>query len=315
MTKGFNLKKIALLILLSQSTNLAAFTILNDSFESGDLENLGESGDFRWQKNANRLSIVTGSIGSNAVLSPEYADVNDSRSWLGIDGENAMRFYFPSGEPWTEQRYDLGQSYPEVWVRYWIRVPENFSHDGVNYKFFVIYMDGYIQGGTGTTVEMQLWPNSNGNSRMTFTVHNYNANKTAAYKALESTVPEVNDFIDPERDRGRWMQVVYRFKTSSSVNSEDGVIEAWRRWQDETQYNKFFSVQDAIMSPAEDGSFFQGGYFLGWANGGYNFDTEWLIDKVEMSENENGLFNLDYVKGFNRPSTTGVNPIIIINKE
>ena len=81
------------------------------------------------------------------------------------------------------------------------------------------------------------------------------------------------------------MTSVYKLVPSSSYTARDGSMEMWRRWEGESEYVKYFDYKnvDKLNAPTDMSNGFAHGYFQGWANSAYTEDTEWLIDKVEMS--------------------------------
>ncbi len=205
-----------------------------------------------------------------------------------ISGNNSYRFrYFPNTE-WTERRFSY-DSTSELWVSYWIKVPNNFTHAGqFNLKLFVLYMDGYIQGGTGSTLEVQMWPNGDGTTYPSFTMHNQNPGRSV-HGAVGNQIPQYDDFIVESRDQGRWMQLVFHVNQSSTVSAQDGILEAWRRWDGESGFTKFAEYNDLCISSATDNSSWQGGYLMGWANAGYAQQTDWLVDDFSMYSSNPGV--------------------------
>jgi hypothetical protein len=253
--------------------------IFCDSFESADMSATDSHG-FKWAGN-NRTSIVVMAPGPKVVwhngrrdeAGPEGAD------WTAHEGKHALRFRYPAGEAWTEQRFDLGRAYPEVWIRYWLRVPKNFVHgsgDPSNHKFFALWMDGYSQHGKGPTIVWNFWRQPDGNSRFSFSLSNVPEPK--GHHGL------ADDFIVSPRDQGRWMQIVLYAKRSSSPEANDGAARIWRRWQGEDAFTLVSETVGRAFNPPSDGP--QGwaaGYILGWANAAYAEDTEWLLDEFTVS--------------------------------
>ncbi|PSF06472.1 hypothetical protein C7H08_15300 [Marinobacter halophilus] len=83
------------------------------------------------------------------------------------------------------------------------------------------------------------------------------------------------------------MEITIHLKASSNNDTRDGVIEMWHRWENEpaSERKQFHKITDALLSKPSSG--IQGwkeGYFMGWANGPYSQDTEWLIDHITISE-------------------------------
>ena len=91
-------------------------------------------------------------------------------------------------------------------------------------------------------------------------------------------------FIESDTDRGRWMQIVFHVQAESAEGEADGIIETWRRWEDEDTFTKLHETFDAALKiPAGGPAGFQGGYLMGWASDSYAEETEWLLDFFELS--------------------------------
>jgi hypothetical protein len=257
---------------------------LQDGFESADMSATSQinTQGFQWRSN-NRTSVVTMNAPCSTPDTPVavynngvICNVHSPRDWNNKNGNYGLRFRYPAGEPWAQQEFELGQAKKEIWIRYWLRVPVNFSHDGQNYKFFSFYMDGYSTLGTGSTVWWNMLPNSNGNS-LAFNLGD--GTSTGGW------VWGTNPFIKVPDDRGRWMQIVIHLKTESSPGASDGLVELWRRWDGESGFTQFDSHADLPLKLPNTGV--QGwwqGYILGWANPGYLQDTEWLLDDFTLSD-------------------------------
>lgn len=207
---------------------------------------------------------------------------NDGRDWTAKTGLYAMRFHYPAGEPWSEQRFDLGKPQRELWLRYWLRVPTNYTHgmgggSAVNNKFISIWMDGYSQFGDGSTFWLSMESAGNGNTNLAFT---YSLGSKRASLAFQQYKP----FINANTDKGRWMQMVIHLKAQSADGASDGVVETWRRWESEKDFTKFHEKFDLPLKvPAAGPAGFKAGYLLGWANGHYAVPTEWLLDDFTLS--------------------------------
>lgn len=134
MNITMNTKSILLLIYII-TTNLNPISInaqvlISDSFESMDLSATNSDG-FSWA-GTNRTSIVTQHPEDGNVVvfngNPIYNIVNDDRDWTAFDGDYSLRFRYAAGAAMSEQRFDLGSAYPEIWISFWLRVPSNFSY-------------------------------------------------------------------------------------------------------------------------------------------------------------------------------------------
>ena len=241
-----------------------------DGFESGDLSTTS-SGGFSWGS-LNRTSLVTQDPEDGNVVifngSSIYNIVNDSRDWTAKNGDNSMRFRYPSGQEMSEQRFFIGEYVPDLWVSYWIRVPVNFTHGSLNNKWLALWVENYDTQGD---VTWQTRPNGSGG-----------ANLVVQDGGVTSGEVLSTPFISVPGDRGRWMQVVVRVKTATSDGSEDGIIQFYRRWEGESTFTKLQEILDANVWEAE-GDGIKYGYLMGWANDPYDENTEWLLDDFTLS--------------------------------
>ncbi|MAB50845.1 MULTISPECIES: hypothetical protein [unclassified Marinobacter] len=265
----------ALALTLAAQSN--AEILLVDSFETGDMSATNDQG-FRWDRN-NRTSIVSSDevVYSNGETSIQMPS---GRDWETIDEEHSLRFRYPAGSDMAEQRFDLGGAYPEAWYKYWIRVPQNYTHSTSspsNNKFFATWMDGYSSQGNGPTAFWNLMSNGSGGSSIAVSYSD------GGYSVAGGQM-QIQPFIRVPEDRGRWMQVVYRVKASSNSGTRDGEIELWRRWENENSFTQIHEVENALLPiPPEGPNGWNEGYIMGWANAPYSQDTEWLLDSFHVS--------------------------------
>lgn len=256
--------------------------LLRDGFESADMSTDAgfNAAGFVWEQN-NRTSVVTTEPACDGLVTgdPTVVFSNgplcngpiEGRDWTAREGDHSLRFRYPGGEEMSEQRFNFGDGhYPELWVRYWLRVPTAFTHGGANNKLLALWVDTYdIQG----DVTWQTRPDGAGGANVVYQDGGVTSGET-----------DPTPFIAVPEDRGRWMQLAAHYASASSVDAHDGVIELYRRWDDETEWTLLHQKLDA--DTFEIGSAEQGigrGYFMGWANDPYDSDTEWLLDDVEMS--------------------------------
>lgn len=252
-----------------------------DSFESGDMSATNDDG-FSWANN-NRTSVVTMAPGPVAVWNNGPIDNAgaEGADWTAFDGDHSLRFRYAAGEFWSEQRFDMGQPQPEIWIRYWLRVPTNFKHghtSPTNNKFFALWMDGYSQHGDGPTIVWNFWRDGEtDNSRFTYSVGETGASSGGHHS-------EYPNFIRSPEDQGRWMQVVLYAKMSTDAESMDGESRIYRRWEDEDAFTLIGETTGKDFSAPPDGpNGWHAGYIMGWSNPAYDEDTEWLLDQFELS--------------------------------
>lgn len=249
-----------------------------DSFETADLNSTNEQG-FQWLR-TNRTSVVSST--ASVWTKGEAIDVAkpSGRNWDAYAGNYCMRFRYPAGEAWAEQRYEMGAAYPEVWISYWIKIPENYEHGPIgsprNQKWQAVWTDDYSQHGDGPTVVFNMWPDGNRGSVSTVSIVKA-TNMNSAHRE------EFNGFIRVPEDRGRWMHNVFYLKISSSASAEDGQVKWWRRWQGETEFTQLANMETVGLWPNSGPQGFSAGYLMGWANGAYAEDTEFLLDNFTIS--------------------------------
>jgi len=253
-----------------------------DGFESGTKTSTNAEG-FRWVR-SNRTSVVT----NTASVWNDNGQINNpkppEKDWTAFSGEHSLRFRFPGGSnSYSEQRFDLGQAHREIWIRYSLRVPTNFTHRFTggpnNSKFFAIWMDAYQAEGNGATVTWEFWPGADrsGGSEMAYNVAP--GGRTASGGQLMH-----NPFIRVPEDRGRWMHVVLHVVAATSQTSNDGLIETFVRWDGESGFRQLHSDSRADIGPASTGpQGWKAGYVMGWSNPGYDEETEWLMDDFTVS--------------------------------
>lgn len=249
-------------VILSASA-LAQPFYLKDDFSNGDLS-FNKNG-FSWE-------------GTSTARDPS-SPTHVAPSVRNGNNGHGLHIRYRAGSHWSEKRFDLGSAHRELWVRYWIKVPDNFQHGSGsphNNKFFAIWMDDYSSKGEGPTVFWNYWRSSEGAS---LTVSNSIGQRRVSGPNVER-VP----FIRVPQDRGRWMQVVFRLEAATNRSSNDGIIETYRRWEGESSFTKIQEVRDAnIAVPPSGPNGWRRGYVMGYANAPYARDTTWIVDEIEFS--------------------------------
>ena len=255
--------------------------LFSDGFESADLSASTASPNtinFAWT-DANRSSVLyQDGASARRVYPVEFTnEYTDGRDVTAKDGTYSMGVEYAATINMAEQRYIHDQQADEIWLRYWVRVPEDYSHGVIggttNNKFLAMWMDGYIQEGTGATVVWSMEDAGGGNSDLYFGHTLAEGGETAA---LQST-----PFIDVTTDRGRWMQVCAHLIFGTEAGG-DSTVELYRRWENEPNFTMMHQITNANLTKGT-ATGWGGGYFMGWANGPYAIDQWWLIDTVELS--------------------------------
>lgn len=269
------------------TNNSIANVLLKDDFESKNLSAPNANG-LTWSP-TNKTSIVTMNPECGGLPSGTPTVVYDGSvicdgpqvpagggAWHAKSGNCSLRFRYPAGNHMSEQRFATGATSPELWIRYWVKVPSNFTHPvgGGNNKFFAIWSDVYSETSSSTVV-WEMRPTSGGSNNIYF---HYNVPGSDVGSDMQY-IP----FINVSTDRGRWMQVVLHVKLATGVGANNGLIEFYRRWDGESSFTRLHYLDSANLYPQSGNIGFRNGYLMGWANSPYAADTEWLVDDFEIS--------------------------------
>ena len=148
-------------------------------------------------------------------------------------GSHSIRFRYDStpedSHIWAEQRFDMGRVLPEVWIEYYLWIPENYYHRDSpgpdNNKFFFLWDSGdYPGGGDGqVSVMLSLERAANGDSDLLMMWSNQNTIMKV------SGAPRWRNAILAQR--GKWSRIRYHVRAASSRGANDGIFEFW--WDDE----------------------------------------------------------------------------------
>jgi hypothetical protein len=259
---------------------LPAANLVIDTFETANMQPTLNNAGFAWDNN-NATSIVTMdpdpiAVWNNGVIANRPSNLSDD--WTAKEGNYSLRFRYPANQQGgAEQRWNLsGIGQPDLWVRYWLRVPVNYpSHGTGNNKFFALWMDSYNTS-LGSKVIWELWPGANGTSYL----------KTEVRDRTGFSSTDFLNFINFATDQGRWMQVVLHAKASSSIGASDAVVETWRRWADETTFTKLSDFQNIELRKPDDTNLpqgWQGSFVLGFNNQVFPQDLNFFVDTFELS--------------------------------
>jgi hypothetical protein len=201
--------------------------------------------------------------------------------WRTKSGLNSLLFRYLPNEYMTEQRFSFNTAYREVWVRYWIRIPNNFnlSPTGSNNKWFIVWAGPY-SGGDGASCLWEIRPETSGGQTIGAYIYTH-VNQPGI--GFSSALEQVNGFIRIPEDRGRWMQVVYQVKYSSTNDTYDGLFRMWRRWDGDPSLTLIHEKTNLMYRPAEGAPGLEAGYIMGWANNPYAETTEFLVDDFTVS--------------------------------
>lgn len=91
---------------------------------------------------------------------------------------------------------------------------------------------GTYSGGNGPTAVWEFWGDGAGGSNLCWRYFNQ-----VDYPHLDCT-----PFISVPADRDRWMQLVFRVVDLTTTSSNDGVLQMWRRWENESSFTQFHNL-------------------------------------------------------------------------
>lgn len=258
------------------SISLPDPNLVREYFETSDLTPSGTDCDinasnlFTWDGTyyTSIVGMVSG-VATRFIPLPEVT--YPGKDYTPKQGSRCLRFRYAPDIGMSEQRFSLGAHYDDVWVRYWVKIPENFSHGTMNNKWAAFWTNAYDGAGD---VTFQTRPTSGGSCKLVV--------QDGGVAVVEVDVYE--NFINVATDLGRWMQIVYHLRPESSNGATDGQIRVWRRWDGENSWTQIYNKTNAQFY--ENGVGVHQGYLFGSAEGGPYQDpdeTHFLIDTFEVS--------------------------------
>ena len=209
---------------------------------------------------------------------------------LANSGSHSLCFLYhgkPSGQDSTaEQKFELGRPVTEVWVKYFIRFPRNYFHRAdspSNNKFFYFWSKDYQD--EGDEVSWHLWASGDtGNSVLTYVTFD----EYGHHPNLKDGIPKPV-FVDRSRDLERWIKVILHWKRQSGPDEADGVVQVWASDRDGSLRNLISATNlTHTWGRYSNYNFVDRGYVLGWANSGFEQDTDICIDDISFSEEPPG---------------------------
>ena len=256
---------ISLAILFSCSISFAQ-TIFTDDFSSGNMSKTQNG--FKW-------------LGST------------SAQVVSFSGSNALEFtYNASGagqDGMSEQRFDLGAYYPNVWIQYDMYVPSNYNlrEPSTNDKSYLYLWTDNYSGVGGVGGGFQNWTNANGQGDY-LTFYDWSG-PSDKFHATDST-------RNPKAfggHKGKWVNIIIHMKAGSG--SSDGSAKLWVDGVLTYELNSNNSPPgyniSSFLYNANGNNAFRNGYLLGWSNNGFSQTTKIYIDNFKFSTSQ--LINSD----------------------
>ncbi len=246
-----------------------AGVFFSDGFESGNTSHVDANSGAKWNGGACRGTIADGTCVSNEIVH---------------SGKYALKFFFKgnpdlSDDAWAEQRFSLGKTYDEVYIRFYIYFSSNYViRDAIgadNTKLFLLWGDSYSKDMNKIAIEYGKsmhfglkaketgWPNFSPSC----------SGATGYIKSIPKTPTGIADI------KGKWTEI--EIHARRDTGSGDGIFQMWINGKLEINAQNFAW----IGAPCGLNKFFRHGYLMGWSNSGFNKDTAVYIDDVVFSTN------------------------------
>jgi len=245
------------LVTLFFATSASAQPLFVDGFESGNRSHT-ENG-IRW-------------------TDPTRTSVNSVQPQAG---SYALEFFYPAAadgqDSFSEQRFDLGGNFPEIWLKYDVYIPANYYHrrqaaSANNKSIVTLWSGSYGASASDQFLGFEHWPSGDGNSRIS--IHPGPGRNDMGHTMTSAL------FVDRARDLGKWIEWIVHIKVASSANN-DGVVQVWKRTEG---YNRELVINiNDLNNYTSYNNLFTTGYLLGWSNSGFAEDTMLYIDNVVIS--------------------------------
>jgi hypothetical protein len=270
-----------------------------DGFEDGML------GSSPSQKN----SFFEWDTGVYSQISDEYA----------YSGNLSLKFTYkgnpdPAEDSWSEQRFKFSELQKDLWIRYKMRVPDNYLHRKPvgptnNKGLIMLWSDPYSGYSATTSLHFQRpvdatddnTGGTNPGGSIIYAAWRANSDLTLSffidddYAADWAPVTEYSTGLSVS-DRGKWVDWVMHIKVSDMSISEgdmdgpgNGKVQVWKNG------TLIYNAKDATnYFPVESENGFTKGYIMGWSNSGYNEDTVFYIDDFAIGNQPSDInFNLN----------------------
>ncbi len=262
----------------------AAFTpsvntgmIFFDDFSSGDLS-----------KQLNGAAFWTGGAYTSVQPHPTIAN------------QNSLEFRFvpaPTERNWSEQRFDLGGNFNELWVQYDMLVPTNYYHTGTglnNKVGMYVWTDDYGSPTGGVAGGMEIYSDGTGFGQFDWNSY-YPLNQGHILDSERGFTPRA---IRTE-DLGVTRRITLHVKAGDNNTApwSNAVVEFYIDGAIEYAISQA-NVENTIGAGTgqgymynSDGLFINQGYLMGAANAPFNVDTYFYLSNIEFARDAASLTN------------------------
>ncbi len=280
----------------SASANL----LFEDDFATGDLSKANSY--FRWGRSGAVARSGEGSDRIVRVTGPNGSAVNAIRfEYMGLNTSARQ-----DDKYWKEERFHLTNSlsesrnesgagstaYPEVWISYWLRVPDNYAHgpnSPSNNKGFVTLWKNQYMGPVGSAIDW--WHTGSGRSRIGAWigengVNPGNLDEPSFIRADHRVGTSRQAYAFLPTENGKWVHVAVGMRISSNGTSRNGFIQVYKNgerviaWENLNNWNSNASLQG-----------YDRGYLLGWHNSGYTQTTTFYLTGVRFATSVAGAIS------------------------
>ncbi len=267
MEKKCYIKLLSVLFVVSflfaASASLSFAVLFSDSFESGD---------FSHTENGARWNGINNHPNDYVVISTDRAHT----------GTRSAKFHYAAqsvgGDSWAELRFDIGSNRQEIYIRWYVFFPTNFTvrnDPPFNNKFILIWGNDYNNDKVMAGLEFD---------RQTDTSISFATKSAKVYQGtgwVRDCSGGIGDigasWTMDSSYLGRWVEFQIHDKIDSGAG--DG---AFRMWIDGVLVKNAINLHwnGAPCSPG----YIRNGYLMGWANSGYSNNTDIYIDDVVFSD-------------------------------
>jgi hypothetical protein len=291
--------------LAAWSTGASASLLFSDDFSSGDMSR--HNAQFRWGDGQVR-GPGTGSDVIDRISGPNGTTVSARRFRYGTWQE--QRFHLTSSA--NEARSPNGQSnvaHPEVWVSYWMRVPQNYYHRSVNGSaghnnkgWLYLWKDAYEKWHsswtdestvTPTSMSLHWWPSDPvGSTRVTVVASRYRQNwgnrANMTFVKPERQIPGASagrSFAFLPSEFGKWVHFTFGMKVASKEGAKDGFARIYVNGELAMAMENL----DSGGKGSQNG--FDRGYIMGYHNSGYDQTTTYYITDFRIGTTRAAVMN------------------------
>lgn len=186
-------------------------------------------------------------------------------------------------------RFAAKSSWNDVWIgnvsnitRSNMQLSTGRAQMAANNKLLAMWADDYSAHGFGSTIVWQTdldWPNDTGSHESIITVGYSVGGKTV------TGAPASGGVLIGPADVGKYMDIIFNARFSTSPGANDGIIRTFVRKQGESTYTMRHNITNANMDKRSDVApnlqQWQAGYLMGWSNSGYDTETTFHLSQIE----------------------------------